>query len=135
MAWILPALRSLLAVVAGYLVIALGTTLTFETWLGGIGYHESPPSELALATLGALLSGLAGGLVAAWIAGRRPLLHGSLVSIPLALDTTWVVTSGISDDPVWFDLGGGLTLMLGAALAGYLLERRRQEPRPAPATG
>ncbi len=128
----LPLLRSLLAIVAGYFVIVLGTTFAFEALLGGIGYHESSPGELALATLGAGLSGLAGGLTAAWVAGRRPLLHAALVLIPLALDTTYVLTSGISDDPIWFDLGGGLTLMAAAVLGGYLLERRRAQ-RPAAA--
>ncbi len=125
MSTLLRALRSVGAVVAGYLVIAIGTTLTLEIWLDGVGYHESPPSELALATFGAVLSGLAGGLTAAWVGGRRPLLHAVGVLVPLTIDTTWVVTSGISHDPVWFDLGGGLTLMATAILGGYLVERHR----------
>ena len=79
----LSGLRSLFAVVAGFLVIALGTTLTFEVWLGGIGFHKSGPTELALATVGALASGLAGGLVAALVAGRRPLLHAAALLVPI----------------------------------------------------
>ncbi len=62
----LSGLRSLFAVVAGFLVIALGTTLTFTVWLGGIGFHKSGPTELALATVGALASGLAGGQQPWW---------------------------------------------------------------------
>ena len=130
----LPALRSLLAIVAGYLTIALGTALTFEALLGGIGWTKSSPAELAVATAGAVLTGLAGGYVAAKVAGRKPLLHAAGVLIPLALDTIYVIRSGLSVDPLWFDLGGSLTLMATCVLAGYLLERRAQAPRPAPAT-
>jgi hypothetical protein len=118
------ALRSVLAVSVGYVVIALGTTLTFEVWLGGIGYYKSSAFVLALATLGALASGFAGGLVAAWLAGRRPFLHAAAILLPIALDTTYVITSGISDDPVWFDLGGGASLVVAALFAGYLMEIR-----------
>ncbi len=122
---LLRTLRSLAAIVAGYLVIVAGTTLTFETILGGIGYYESSPTELAWATLGALLSGFAGGLVAAWLGGRRPFLHAAGLLVPLAVDTAYVVFSGISSDPVWFDLGGSATLVVGALLGGYVVEKMK----------
>ena len=60
------------------------------------------------------------------MAGRKPLLHTVGVLIPLALDTFYVLTSGIRADPLWFDLGGSLTLMAACVLAGYWLERRQQ---------
>lgn len=121
-------LRSLAAVIAGYLVIVAGTVLTFETMLGGIGYTKSSPTELALATLGALVSGLAGGMTAAWLAGRRPFLHAVGLLVPLGLDTAYVIFSGISSDPVWFDLGGSATLVVGALLGGYVVESLKASP-------
>lgn len=130
----LPAVRSLLAVLAGYLAIALGNVLTLELLLGGISWTGSSPGELAVATVGAAAAGLAGGWVATVVAGRRPLLHACGVLIPLALDTVWVITSGVSSDPIWFDLGGSLTLMAACVLAGYLVERRRRQPGAAAAT-
>ncbi len=117
---VLSSLRSVLAVLAGYVVIALGTTLTFEVLLGGISYHTSSAGVLALASVGAFLSGLCGGLVAAGIAGRTPVLHAVGVLIPITLDTTYVIFSGISNDPIWFDLVGSGTLMAAAVLGGYL---------------
>ena len=128
----LSGLRSFFAVIAGFLVITLGTTLTFAVWLGGIGFHESDPTELALATGGALASGFAGGLVAALLAGRRPLLHAAALLVPIALDTGSIVLFGRSLDPAWFDLGGGATLALGALAAGYLIETKQRTRRPAP---
>ncbi len=124
MSRVLRGLRSVAAAVAGYAVIVLGTTLTFEIWLGDFGYYESSPGELALGSLGAAVSGLAGGLVAGLVAGRRPLLHVLGVMVLLVIDTTYVLTSGISSDPLWFDLGGSGTLIVTALLGGWLLERR-----------
>lgn len=130
----LLALRSFAAVFAGYLVIAAGTFLTFELLLGGIGYQKSSASVLALATAGALLSGLAGGLVAAALAGRRPLAHGIALVIPLAFDTSYVIFSGISPDPVWFDLGGSFTLLAGGIFGAWLFQRWRTPTPDAPAS-
>lgn len=117
---LLSVTRSLLAIVAGYAVIAIGTILTFEVLLGGISYATSSRTVLAVAMVGAVLSGLAGGYVAARLACCLPVLHASLVLIPLALDTAFVLSSGISADPLWFDLAGSGALMASAVAGGWL---------------
>ena len=126
---VLRATRSLAAVVVGYAVIAIGTTLAFEVWLGGIGYHKSSTPVLAVASLAAFLSGFSGGYAAAWLGGRPQLLHAAGVLIPLIIDTTYVVTSGVSSDPLWYDLAGAVTLMGAAVLGGYV--RQLQSKRGA----
>ena len=135
MSTFLRSLRSVAAVLAGYVVIVLGTILTLEVWLGGIGWAKSSRNELVLATVGTLVSGIAGGLVAAWLAGRRPFQHAVAVLIPIAFDTANILWTGISPDPVWFDLGGSMTLVAGALIGGYLLKTKRPPPeqlsRPA----
>lgn len=127
MSTILSGLRSVGAVLAGFLVIALGTVITFEVVLGGIGFYKSTPTELAIATVGALASGLAGGLVAARLGGRHPLRHAAGLAVPIALDTfSIVVSAGPDSDPLWFDLGGSAMLLLGALVAGYLADVKRR---------
>lgn len=116
-------LRTVAAVVAGYAVIVAGTTLTIEVLLGGISYYESSKLHLAAATVGAVASGIAGGFVAAWIGGHHPVRHALGVLIPLWIDTAFVLTSGISNDPLWFDAVGSATLM-GSAIVGGLLRAR-----------
>jgi hypothetical protein len=128
-----PIVRSLGAVTAGYAVIVVGTTLTFETLLEGVSYQTSSRTELALASAGAFLSGLAGGFAAAWLAGRRPVLHAAGVLVWLTFDTTWVITSGVSKDPIWFDLAGSLTLMVSAVCGGFLQRALQRSPGAAPA--
>src|SRR5687767_14761074 len=54
---VLRALRSVAAVLAGYAVIVAGTTLAFETLLGGIGYYKSSGTVLAIASVAAFVVG------------------------------------------------------------------------------
>ena len=130
---VLRALRSVAAVLAGYAVIVVGTTLAFETLLGGIGYYKSSRTVLAIASVAAFFVGFCGGFVSAWVGGRPRLLHAAGLLLPLAIDTTFVVTSGVSSDPLWYDLAGSLTLVVAALLGGYACERiaRRRVALPA----
>ncbi len=126
-----PTLRSVGVVLTGFVVIALGTTLTLEVWLGGISYAESSLSDLAFATAGACLSGLLGGMVAAFLASRRPVAHAIGLLLPIGIDTSVFLASGERTDPLWFDLAGSLTLMLSAIAGGVLLGRLRgKTPKP-----
>ena len=73
-------LRSVAAVVGGYLTVALGTILTFNVLVGQLTV-DSGPLQLILGTIGAALSGLAGGLVAGIVAPRFPFAHAAGVLI------------------------------------------------------
>lgn len=130
---VLRALRSVAAVLAGYAVIVAGTTLAFESLLGGIGYSKSSRTVLAIASVAAFVVGFCGGFVSAWVGGRPRLLHAAGLLIPLAIDTTFVVTSGVSSDPLWYDLAGSLTLVVAALAGGYVCElvARRRVVLPA----
>ena len=133
---ILRGLRSVGAVLAGFLVITLGTVFTFEVVLDGIGFFKSSPTELAIATVGALASGLAGGLVAARLAGRHPLWHAAGLAVPIGIDTTSIIASaGPTSDPLWFDLGGSAMLLLGALIAGYFVEAKGRSHKTSPEPG
>lgn len=116
--------------VLGYLVIALGQTFVLELLLGGQLGLDSPPAILAAATLGTIASGLIGGYLAAWMGGTRPLLHALLVVVILAFDAVFVLVKHVGGNPIWFDLGGALTLMLATASGGWLRSRNRRHSKP-----
>src|SRR5437016_12890625 len=86
-------LRSVAAVVGGYLTVALGTILTFNVLAGQMTVN-SAPLQLILGTIGAALSGLAGGLIPSIITPLFPFTHAGGVLIFLIIDTGSVVSKG-----------------------------------------
>lgn len=121
------ALRSVAAVVGGYAVIMLFTTLGFKP-LGVIVPVDAPPLTLFLGALVAIVSGLLGGATAAGVAGRAPVAHATAVLLFLFLDTA-IVLSRPSKGPVWFDLLGAATLMLATIAGGVLWKQRARGAR------
>jgi len=121
-------LREALAAVVGYAVIVALTTLGLEVWMEGVELWGAGLATQLQATFVAVVSGLAGGAVAALVGGR-PLRDAALVLIFLVLDTAYVVLVFESPAPTWFRLMGSVTLM-AATLAGGLLVavlRRRRK--------
>ena len=97
------ALRSVVAVVGGYLIVVAGTILTFNVLVGQVTV-DSNPGQMILGTIGAMFAGIAGGVVAGVVAPRFPLGHAAAVLLFLALDTASVLGKGTG--PAWFDLAG-----------------------------
>ena len=116
----LTALRSVAAVVVGYLVVAAGTILTFNVLVGQVTV-ASGPRELILGTIGAAISGLAGGFAAGLVAPRFPFAHAAGVLLFIAADTASVVLK--SGGPVWFDLAGSAVLAITVLIGGWLFAR------------
>jgi hypothetical protein len=126
-------LRSVAAVLGGYLTVAFGTILTFNVVVGQVTI-DSSPFQLIFGTIGAALSGLAGGLVAGIVAPRFPFAHAAGVLIFLIVDTATVLLSAKSSGPLWFDLAGSAVLAFTVLVGGWIIARRRERemaPRPA----
>jgi hypothetical protein len=114
------ALRSVAAVVGGYLIVAAGTILTFNGLVGQVTV-DSPPQQFILGTIGAALSGVAGGIVAGLVAPRFPFAHAAGVLLFLALDTASVLAKGTG--PAWFDLAGSTVLAISVLFGGWIIAK------------
>ncbi|MEO7724441.1 MAG: hypothetical protein ABIU29_07100 [Chthoniobacterales bacterium] len=121
------ALRSVAAVLGGYLIVAGGTILTFNILVGQVTV-DSHPRQIILGTIGALLSGLTGGIVAGTVAPRLPFAHAAGVLLFLAFDTAFVLSKG--SGPAWFDLAGSSVLAVSVLIGGWLISKWRS-PRLA----
>jgi hypothetical protein len=124
------ALRSVAAVVGGYLVVVAGTILTFNVFVGQVTV-DSNPGQIILGTIGAMLAGIAGGVVAGVVAPRFPLGHAAAVLLFLALDTASVLAKGTG--PAWFDLAGSSIIAISVLFGGWIIARRARSfvVRPA----
>ncbi len=107
---------------AGFFVIEIGTTVGFEP-LGGIIQVTAPLRVHVLATLVAIVSGLLGGIAASVAGGGASRVPVLVTSAIVAVESAYVIIYLRGANPVWFELGGGATL-LGATLVGGLLVRR-----------
>jgi hypothetical protein len=119
------ALRSVAAVVGGYLVVAAGTILTFNVLVGQLTV-DSNARQMILGTIGAVFAGIAGGILAGVVAPRFPFGHAAAVLLFLALDTASVLAKG--SGPGWFDLAGSGILAISVLFGGWIIaemERRR----------
>ena len=126
------ALRCFGAGLVGFLVISLGTTLVLEVWFHNVTFHGSSTTVLVVSGLANFVVGIAGGVAAAALGGRRPLASAAVIGGFVTLDTIAILRSDHFDDPAWFTLLAGAGLLTAALLGGWLVrlhrDRRNGEP-------
>jgi hypothetical protein len=125
-------IRSIVAVVIGYLVFALSAFAFFQ--LSGQAPHRAAPMSVMLASAGfGVVFAILGGYVAAWLAQRRPIAHGLAVAGVLAVGAAASLLSTLGNGAIWSQVNALLLMAPSAALGGWL--RARQAVRlPVPAS-
>jgi len=115
-------LRSVIAVLVGYIVFAASAYAVFR--LSGQAAHAEASAPFMLVSIASgIVFALAGGYVAAWIAGRHPRVHGMAVAALLALGAAVSLVSTLGRGSIWSQVAA-LTLMApSAALGGWLRAR------------
>ena len=122
---LLNLLRSLAAVVIGYLVLVALITLVQEVWFGGVGFYKSSLTVLMVAGFFTFLSAVAGGLVAVLIAKSNGKIHTLVMCLLVVVETITLTVTGGTTDPLWFDLLASGSLIIGIMLGAFLHERLR----------
>lgn len=131
-------IRSILAVVAGFVVVVAGVMVASWGVAWVLGVEEGAPSTayLVLNVTGSALSAVAGGFTAAVIAGRRGFIHA--LALALILVVLGVVEGGADylGRPSWYPVAIGILGPLGALLGGLIararvVHRERRERREA----
>jgi hypothetical protein len=116
-------LRGVAAMIIGYGVIVILTSLGFNVVLGGRPIYGGSPSVVATGMMVAIISGLAGGYIAGLVGHTRGLISAVLVLIPLVGDTIYVLFFyKKSTAPFWFDAMASATLMVCTLCGGFLSE-------------
>jgi hypothetical protein len=117
-------LRTLGAVIGGYLVFALSAVALFQ--LSGRDPHVPQPLWFILASVayGMVFAGL-GGVATARLAPTRPLLHAGSVAVVLALGAGVSLAFSPGAGATWSQWTA-LTLMAPSAYLGGLLATRSQ---------
>lgn len=116
-------LMGLLGAIAGYVTLALTSTLVQEVWLGGVSYRESERLVLVLAGAFTPLCAFAGGLVSSLVAGRSRWLAAAILCGLIMVETTYLYTTQRVDGPLWFEAGAAAALILAVCAATWLSAR------------
>jgi hypothetical protein len=118
-------LRAVAAMIVGYGVIVVLTSLGFNVVLGGRSIYGASIVVLASGMLVAVISGIVGGYIAGLIGPMRGLVNALLVLIPLTVDTMFVLFFyKESSAPFWFDAMASATLMMFTLVGGFLSRRK-----------
>lgn len=116
-------LMGLLGAMAGYVTLALTSTLVQEVWLGGVSYRDSERLVLILAGVFTPLCAFAGGLVGALVAGGSRWLAAGILCGLITIETTYLYTTQRVDGPLWFEAGAAAALILAVCAATWLSGR------------
>lgn len=112
-------IRSIFAVLAGYLVFALGSSAFVYAWfIQRRSAAEVISILLSVVCLAAI--GLVGGFVTSLIAGRRALLHCGIVAALVVLVTIGNLLMGVAAEPVWYKALVFVVLVPALLLRAYL---------------
>jgi multisubunit Na+/H+ antiporter MnhB subunit len=116
-------LKSVAAVVTGYVVFAVSAVLLF--WATGRDPHEPQRvGFLVFSVLYGMAFATAGGFVAAKIAARKPRQHALAVAVVLAIGASASLLAQPGAGARWSQLAA-LIFMAPAALAGGFVRSRR----------
>ena len=119
----MQALRSIAAVILGYLMFALSAVLSFR--ISGQAPHAPAKAATTPTRMWAsMIPNGAGGYVAALLAGRKPAAHGIAVALLLALGAAVSLVSTIGHGAIWSQVAALLVMAPGAAFGGWVRARR-----------
>ena len=114
--------RSVLAVVGGFVAMAVGVQLMFlPFYIGASAAQEPSTQNMVWMLLGGSLAATLGGYVAGFVAGRAPLKHAAaLAGLCSILSGVCLLLPGPA--PFWFQAGNCVIGLAGPLLGGWLRE-------------
>lgn len=116
-------MKSVLAVLAGYLVFGISAILLLQ--ISGVDPRQEPePGFRIWSAIYGVLFAFAGGYVAGWIAGRKEILHASAVALLLAVIATVSLIAQSDHGSLWSQVSA-LVFMAPAAVLGGVMRARR----------
>ncbi|MEQ8364414.1 MAG: hypothetical protein RIF39_04950 [Cyclobacteriaceae bacterium] len=114
--------KTLRGIVLGEIALILLTTLAQEVIYNGISYNTSPTLDLLSGGLLTVLAAILAGIIAAYAGGKGNYWPHVFISIIISIEMTYLISSGITKDPLWFDVLAGLSLVTGVWI-GFLAVR------------
>lgn len=120
--------RTILAIVLGELSLVVLTTVAQEVVYDGISYTNSPIEDIFFGGFLTVLAAVFAEIVAVYAGGRRNFWPHVFISLIIGIEMTYLITSGLTKDPLWFDVIAGSSLVvviwIGFVLRPFLITSR-----------
>ncbi|MGN6111857.1 MAG: hypothetical protein ACTHOC_02415 [Luteimonas sp.] len=116
-------LRSIGAIVAGYVLFAVSAFVFFQL-TGQAPHAPAPPAIMAASIVEGAAAAFSGGFVAAQLAGRRPFAHGIAVAVLLASGAIASLAATVGHGAIWSQIAALALMAPAAALGGWMRARR-----------
>lgn len=115
-------MRSVIAVVTGYVVITLSLFALFAVWFVDAPVGEVNPSWtfIAVAVVWGFFSAMLGGYLTGKVARRRPFEHAAGLALLSGLIGVASMVASFGEEPVGFQLANLVILMAGCLAGGFL---------------
>lgn len=113
----------ILASVLGEISLVLLTTIVQEVLFDGISFATSSNSEMIFGGLATFFAAVIAGVIAAAITKGSSVIPPIFISILIFAEMTYLMLSGKLDNPIWFDILSGLSLILGIWLGNYIVKK------------
>lgn len=118
----LAALRSVFAVIVGYVVFAACSFSIFQI-SGQAAHADATITFMVLSTIGGMVFALAGGYIAGWLAGRKPFVHGIAMATVLTAGAAASLASTIGHGAIWSQISALALMAPSAVIGGWWRER------------
>ncbi|GAB5401076.1 MAG: hypothetical protein Aureis2KO_26610 [Aureisphaera sp.] len=110
-----------LAIIGGEIALILFATLAQEVLFNGIRYTTATNLELLFGGMATFVAAMLAGMVARLISKKYNFAVPLGISLLITAETSYLISVNFTNDPIWFDIMGGFSLILGVWL-GYSLK-------------
>lgn len=101
------------AILGGEIALILFATIAQEVLFNGITYNTSSMSEILFGGLATFVAAILAGLAARLIIKYYEKVVPIAISIIITVEMTYLINTNKTGDPAWFDIMGGLSLIIG----------------------
>ena len=116
-------LRSILAVIVGYLVLAIPVFILFFAWFGGYNPQNLPEPGMGF-MLFSLVFGFVfaggGGYVCALIARRSEMNHAVALAALIVAMSIISIISAAGNEPLWYQLATLVIAVMAVLIGGFV---------------
>lgn len=112
-------LRVVAATILGEIALIIFAFIAQEVLVNGIRYNSATIFELTFGGIATFTAAVLAGVVARLVNGEYNFIVPLVISILITLETTYLISTNFTKDPIWFDVAGASSLVLAVWL-GFL---------------